>query len=102
MLVSLQTLILIAVTLTAGVFVCAFRVALRYQQPPNHPQVPRAVLHSTRLFAYHPWHRDSVKQRLLHSTCYLEAAIVALAVTSVFVTFLCLVGVLISGIIGAL
>jgi hypothetical protein len=90
--------------MAASVFVAAFKVALReattLRHQPGDADLPRAKLHGSGAMSRNPWHRGSSKQWCLRQVHYLQAALVAFGITSVFVMFLCILGIIASMLIG--
>jgi hypothetical protein len=94
----------VAAIMAGSVFVAAFKVALREATTLRHqaadPDLPRAALHGVGAMSRNPWHRGSSKQWLIQKVHYLQAALVAFGITSVFVMFLCILGIIASMLIG--
>lgn len=90
--------------MAGSVFIAAFKVALKEasstRSHSHDPDLPRAEIHSTRASLANPWHRGSLKQKLVRQVHYLQAALVAFGITSVFIMFLCMMGILVSMLFG--
>ncbi len=93
---ALQSLAVIAGLIAGGIFITAFKFALReartQRQHCFEPEVPRAVLHGARSLSKNRWHRGVNRQRFIHQLHYCQAALVAFGVTSVFLMFLTMAG----------
>jgi hypothetical protein len=95
----------VAAIMAGSVFVAAFKVALREATTTRHdaedPDLPRAALHRSGSISCGEWHREAAKQWLIRQVHYLQAGLVAFGVTSVFVMFLCILGIIASMLIGS-
>jgi hypothetical protein len=98
---TMQWLLAGVAAVVGGVFVLAFRFALREAAERAigiEPELPRAGLH---VRAGRRWLRGARKQQIIAGFRLLHAAIVAFAITSVFIMFLCMVGVCVAMLLGA-
>jgi len=98
---TIQWLLAGVAAVVGAVFILAFRFALREAAERAigiEPELPRAGLHAR---AGRRWQRGAHKQRLISAFRLLQAAIVAFAITSAFIMFLCMIGVCVAMLLGA-
>lgn len=89
-------LIAASLVITLGVFLAAFKFALRealaHREHAYAPELPRAevvVGHATS----RQWARGAGKQRALRGIQYLQAGVVAFGITAVFIMLMCMAGI---------
>lgn len=102
---TLQSLLVVAGLLVSGVFIAAFRFALRetssHSVSPYEADLPRAELFGARVTSNNRWHRGVARQRLLGGVHVVQAGLVAFGITSVFIMFVCMAGVIASMLFGS-
>ena len=93
----LQTLFTTCALLAGVVFIAAFKFALRETTKTRvhsfEPEIPRAELHGVGRQPGNQWHRGAGKQKLIGQLQVAQAALVAIGITSIFVMFLCMTGI---------
>ena len=93
----LQTLLTTCALLAGAVFVASFKLALkevnRNRCHPFEPELPRAQLHELGKHPDNPWHRGAKKYRFIRFFQLMQAGFVAIGITSIFVMFLCMAGI---------
>lgn len=101
----LQTLITVCALLSVAVFVAAFKFALREvlhsRSYPFEPEIPPARLHALSMRSSNQWHRGVGKQTIVRHLQIVQAGFVAIGITSVFIMFICMAGVVGMMILGA-
>ena len=101
----MQTLITVCALLSVAVFVAAFKFALREaldsRSYPFEPEIPRARLHAMGRRPGNEWHRGAGKQTIVRHLQIVQAGFVAVGITSVFIMFICMTGVVGMMLIGA-
>lgn len=103
---TLHSLAAVAVMLAGGVFIAAFKFALREawgaQNCAGDPDLPRAAVYGVRAISTNRWHRGASRQMLIHHVQLVQAGIVAFGITSVFIMFLCLAGMIFFMLLGSM
>lgn len=93
----LQTVLTTCALLAGVVFVASFKLALkevhRNRSHPFEPELPRAELYELGKHPDNPWHQGARKYRCLRFFQLVQAGFVAIGITSIFVMFLCMAGV---------
>ena len=101
----LQTLLTTCALLAGAVFVTAFKIALREacrnRTHSFEPELPRAELYQLGNRPGNQWHRGAGKQQLVRRLQFVQAGFVAVGVTSIFVMFLCMTGVVALMVVGS-
>ena len=94
MTVSVHVLIASALAVTVGVFVTAYKFALReamtHREHVYTPDIPRAEVIVGRSSQ---WGRGASKQRAWRTIQYVQAGIVAFGITAVFIMLMCMAGI---------
>lgn len=101
----LEPLLTVVGLVSLGVFVLAFKCTI--SEASNHsrargyePDLPRAALSNTRGTTGQRWLRGASKQRILRHVPVVQAGLVAVGITSIFIMFLCMAGVLVTLLLG--
>lgn len=103
---TLETLAAFSLLVSASVFVAAFKFALREADRtsahPFGPELPRAELHGVGMRSRNRWHHGASRQKLIRRVQVAQAVLVAIGITSVFIMFLCMAGIIGVMIVGSL
>lgn len=94
--VTLSLLYSIAVAvlvLTVGVFVIAFKFALREamcDDIPGAQELPRAQVRGARVLSGNRWHRGAGRRAIVRQVRLFQAGLVAVGITAVFLMMMCM------------